>query len=1054
MGAASELQRHPAPPRRDAVNRSDVDRAALAAALRSRIAGEVRFSDGDRALYATDASNYRQVPIGVVLPRSADDVIATVATAREFGAPILMRGGGTSLAGQTCNVAVVIDNSKYYNRILEIDPERRIARVEPGLVLDDLRDAAKTYGLTYGPDPATHNRCTLGGMLGNNSCGVHSVMAEFYGYGPMTVDQVESLEVLTYDGERFTVGATSDEEYEQILNAGGRRAEIYRKLRDLRDRYPDEIRRRYDRGLLRRASGYNLNQLLPECGFHVARALVGTEGNCVAILSATVRLMPAMDCRALLALGYPDSISAAADVPFIRQLRPVAIEGMDHELVEQMKKSNIHPRDVQLLPEGRSWLVVEFGAESQDEADARARDAVQRIRARDNAPHVKEFDKKAEEHKLWEVREAGLAATAFIPGKPSAWPGWEDSAVPVDRLADYLRDLRALMDRHGYDASLYGHFGQGLVHCRLNFDLETEHGIENFRAFMREAAELATQKYGGTLSGEHGDGQARGEFLPIMYGETMVRAFREFHDIWDPRDGMNPNKTIAGYTCTENLRLGLDYRPPQPHTEFDYPDDHHRFSHATLRCVGVGMCRRHEGGTMCPSYMVTRDEKHATRGRARLLFEMMQHGPIQDGWKSEEVKSSLDLCLACKGCKGDCPVHVDVATYKAEFLSHYYHGRLRPRHAYAFGLIHWWADLAMRAPHLVNFVTHAPGLSAIAKRAAGMAPERTIPRFAPRTFSSWFRATRGTSAHDDAQKRVILWPDTFNDHFYPETLAAAVDAIESAGWTVVLPNAGLCCGRPLYDYGMLDQARRQLRSILGALRDEIAAGTPVVGLEPSCVSVFRDELTQMLPGNEDARRLSQSTVMFAEFMADRIQDGWRAPAGLAGRAALLHGHCHEKAVLKMQGVDALLDSMKLNYNALNSGCCGMAGAFGFERDKYDVSIAAGERVLLPQVRQAPDAAVVIADGFSCRQQIEQTTSRRALHLAEVVQLAAHADAVGLDGQRPESIAPRLWPRALRQASWTGLERGALVAGAAAAGAVAVRRARREAAVNRAPPVSP
>jgi FAD/FMN-containing dehydrogenase/Fe-S oxidoreductase len=1030
------------PRRNDAVNARDVDGEGLARALRREIAGEVRFGDGDRALYATDASNYRQVPIGIVLPRNADDVVAAVAIARSFGAPVLMRGGGTSLAGQTCNVAVVIDNSKYFNRVSALDVEARRARVEPGLVLDDLRHAARQHGLTYGPDPATHNRCTLGGMLGNNSCGVHSVMAEFYGSGPMTVDQVEELEVLTYEGDRLTVATTSDADYEKILNRGGRQAEIYRRLRSLRDRYADEIRRRYTRNLLRRASGYNLNYLLPECGFNVARSLVGTEGTCVAILSAVVRLMPALEHRVLLALGYDDVLTAAGDVPMVRDLKPVALEGMDDKLIEQMKKAGIHPKDTQLLPEGRAWLIAEFGGETDDEARRRARDAADRIRARRHAPRVKEFDDSDDEHKIWEVRESGLAATAFIPGEPAAWPGWEDSAVPVEHFADYLRELRDLMHKYGYDAALYGHFGQGLVHCRLNFDLETEHGLENYRAFVYEAAELATQKYSGTLSGEHGDGQARGELLPIMYGDTIVQAFREFHDIWDPRDGMNPNKSIAGYTCTENLRLGVNYRPPQPRTEFDYPDDDHRFSHATLRCVGVGLCRRHEGGTMCPSYMVTRDEKHTTRGRAHLLFEMLQNGPVDRGWKSDEVKSSLDLCLSCKGCKGDCPVHVDVATYKAEFLSHYYRGRLRPRHAYAFGLIHWWAEIASKAPKVVNFLTHAPGLASIAKRAAGVAPERTFPRFAPRTFSAWFRSTRAPSS-PALSKRLILWPDTFNDHFHPETLAAAVEAIESTGWTVVLPRAGLCCGRPLYDYGMLDQARRQLRSILRALRDDIASGTPVVGLEPSCVSVFRDELTQMLPGDEDAKRLAGSTMMFAEFMQQRLDDGWHAPGGLGGRAAIVHGHCHEKAVLKMRGVNALLEAMGVNYETLNSGCCGMAGAFGYERDKYDVSIRAGEQVLLPRVRGADASMVLITDGFSCREQIEQTTNRRALHLAEVVQLARHADSLGLDGQRPESVAPRLWPAALRQPSWSTLEKSALASGVAAVvagAAVAVRRA--------------
>ena len=1029
----------PGSARTDAVNRAPVDAMALARALTARVRGDVRFADGDRALYAADASNYRQVPIGVVLPRDVDDVVRTVATARACGAPVLMRGGGTSLAGQCCNVAVVLDATRYFNRVLEVDADHRRARVEAGCVLDDLRIAARPFGLTYGPDPATHDRCTLGGMIGNNSCGVHSVMAEFYGAGPHTAHQVETLEVLLYDGTRLTVGPTNDAELQRITHEGGRRAEIYRALAELRDRYAFEIRRRFTRDLIRRASGFSIDQLLPEHGFNVARALVGTEGTCVAVLQATVTLMQDFPERALLVLGYPDIVAAARDVPRLRELKPLAIEAMDDLLVKDARDNDVHPDALQYLPEGNSFLVVEFGAATLDGAREWAHRAEGQLKRENASQPMKFYDDLVAQRKIWEVREAGLGATAFVPNKPDTWPGWEDSAVPVDRLGDYTRDLRALFQRYDYECSLYGHFGQGLIHCRVPFDLLSEAGLEKYRRFMHEAAHLACDEYGGTLSGEHGDGQARGEYLPIMFGEELMRAFREFHDIWDPEDGMNPNKTIAGYTSTENLRLGVNYAPAHPETYFQFPEDHGDIARATLRCVGVGLCRRHEGGTMCPSYMATREEQHATRGRAHLLFEVLQGRELQQGWRSEAAKESLDLCLACKGCKGDCPVHVDVATLKAEFLSHYYEGRMRPRYAYAFGWIRRWAELAARMPHLANAVTHAPGLARLSKWAMGMAPERTIPRFAPRTFSTWFRARDGSRApRGDAARRVILWPDTFNDYFLPETLAAAADVLEAAGWQVVLPRAGLCCGRPLYDFGMLDQARRQLRAILRAMRADIAAGTPIVGLEPSCVSVFRDELRGLFPHSEDATRLGKQVFTFGEFLAKELDNGRHLPT-LAGEA-LVHAHCHHRAIMKVQGETRVLDALGLDYSLLESGCCGMAGAFGYERGKYEVSLAIGERVLLPAVRAASDRTFLIADGFSCREQIAQTTPRRALHLAEVVQLALHQDEMVRDGQRPERLAATLHPAGLRHPGPT-LAEAALAGGALAAGAVAVHSTR-------------
>ena len=961
--------------------RAELDTAALEHDLRGALDGEVRFGDGDRALYATDGSNYRQVPIGVVVPAHRDDVLRTLAIARRHGAPVLARGGGTSLAGQCCNTAVVMDMTKYFNRILAIDPDRRRARVEPGCVLDHLCSLTRRCGLTFGPDPATHNHNTLGGMIGNDSCGPHSVQSEFYGPGARTADQIESMEIVTGDGVRMTVGDTSEAELDAIIAAGGRRGEIYAGMRDLRDRYADLIRARYPK-IVRRVSGYNLPHLLPENGFNVARALVGSEGTLVTVLEATVGLIPDPPKRALLVLGYPSVYDAGDHVPQLREFKPLAIEGMDDLITEFMRRKNLLVEDLTELPPGKGWLLVEFGGDTQEEADEKARAAMERIRASGHAPAMALHTDPRAQEKLWTVRRSGLGATAFVPGEPLAWEGWEDTAVPVDRVGDYLRAFHELLRKYDYRTALYGHFGQGLLHCRIDFDLFTAEGIDRYRRFTEEGAHLVV-RFGGSLSGEHGDGQSRADLLPIMFGNELVEAFREFKRIWDPIGMMNPGKVVNAYPRTSNLRLGTDYRPANPETTFQFPEDEGSLARATLRCVGVGECRRHDGGLMCPSYQVTLEEKHSTRGRAHLLNEMLRGETITDGWRSEDVKEALDLCLSCKGCKHDCPVNVDMATYKAEFLSHYYEGRIRPRHAYAIGLIHLWTRVAQLAPEVANFFTHAPGLSWLAHALGGIARQREIPRFAPLTFRRWWRR-RSRPLTRGHRGRVVLWADTFNDNFFPATLAAAAEVLEAGGYDIVVPGAELCCGRPLYDFGMLDQARKQLLQILDALRPEIEAGTPVVGLEPSCVSVFRDEMRSLLPHDQDARRLADRVLTLAEFVAAH-PDHFDLPR-LDGKA-LVHGHCHDRSIMHMKGAEAVLQKLGVEYSILQDTCCGLAGAFGFEADKYGISMAIGEHSLFPSVRAADPETLLISDGFSCREQIAHGTDRRGLHLAEVMLLA-------------------------------------------------------------------
>ncbi len=967
-----------------------VDAGSLARELRTAVAGEVRFDDGSRALYATDGSNYRQVPIGVVVPLSYDDVIATIEVCHRHGAPILSRGGGTSLTGGCCNIAVVIDWSKYLNRVLWVDPTRKLARVQPGCVLDKLRDEAEKHGLTFAPDPSTHNHCTLGGMIGNNSCGVHSLIG--LGTG-RTSDQIDELEILLYDGTRMTVGPTSENELERIIQAGGRRGEIYAKLKALRDRYADLIRARYPK-IPRRVSGYNLDDLLPENGFHVARALGGTEGTCVTILEAQVHLVPSPPMRSLLVLGYPDVFEAGAHVGEILDAKPIGLEGLDDILVKDMKTKGIHPDDVQLLPPGGGWLLVEFGGETKDEADEKAHALMSRLKSMGNSPSMKLFDDEAEEEHLWKVRESGLGATARIPGRPDAWEGWEDSAVDPLKLSDYLRDLRRLLQRYDYDGSLYGHFGQGCVHTRIDFDLKTHEGVRHFRSFLDEAADLVS-RYGGSISGEHGDGQSKAALLPKMFGPELVHAFGEFKAIWDPENKMNPHRVVDPALPGENLRMGPSYNPPQVETHFKFPNDHGSFAYATERCVGVGECRKEESGTMCPSYMVTKEEMHSTRGRTHLLFEMLQGDPMKGLWKAEPVREALDLCLACKGCRTECPLNVDMATYKAEFYSHYYEGRLRPRHAYAMGWIYWWARLASWMPGVVNAMTHAPVVGKVLQWMGGISTRRKMPAFAPQTFKEWWsrRPVRNVG-----RPGVILWADTFNNHFHPQTLRAAVEVIEDAGFRVIVPRPSLCCGRPLYDFGMLDTAKSLLREILDRLRPEIEAGIPFVGLEPSCVAVFRDEMHNLFPMDEDANRLHDNFFTLAEFL-NKKAPGYRLPK--LRRRAKVHGHCHHTHVMTLKHEISLLKDMGLDFELLNSGCCGMAGSFGFEAGHYDVSVAIGERVLLPAVRNSAVDELIIADGFSCREQIAGLTDRGALHLAQVMQMALREGPRGVEKERPE-----------------------------------------------------
>jgi FAD/FMN-containing dehydrogenase/Fe-S oxidoreductase len=976
----------------------------LEARLRQSFRGEIRFDSGSRALYAADASNYRQLPIGVVLPRDASDVEAALAACREVGAAVLPRGAGTSLAGQCANVAVVFDYSKYMNRLTAIDPASKLATVEPGIVLDALRDAAEQHQLTYAPDPATHNRCTLGGMIGNNSCGVHGLL------GGKVVDNVESLDIVLYDGTCMTVGKTSPGELDAIISAGGRRSQIYAGLKSIRDKYASLVRQRFPH-IPRRVSGYNLDELLPESGFNVARALVGSEGTCVNVLSARLNLTESPQHRVLVVLGFPDAFAAADAVPLALKHKPIGLEGFDHLLVEFMRRKGLALSELNRLPKGVGFLLVEIGADTPEDAQARAEALAREAPSWPDSP-VAHLCAPEEAKSVWYVRESALGAVVFVPGEPDRCEGWEDAAVPPESLGKYLRAITKLMDEYGYSSPFYGHYGQGCVHTRINFDFRTEAGIHKFRDFIDRAADVVLE-FGGSFSGEHGDGQARAALLPKMFGPELMQAFREFKLLWDPDNRMNPGKLVDAvrvYDPIENLRHlrwgQLPSAGPRPEegaatsssekqreleTHFVFAKDHGSLEYATERCVGVGACRKASGGVMCPSYQGTGEEMHSTRGRAHLLWEMLAGSLRDEGFQSDAVNEALSLCLSCKACKSECPVQVDMAEYKAEFLAQRYKGKPHPIQHYIFGFADRMARFGSVMPGLTNAILNGPLTSPLIKRIAGIAKQRKLPELAPK---AWTRARKArtsggvrrearVAAQQVAAPQVVLWPDTWNNYYHPQSLAAAESLLIEAGFEVTTAERHICCGRPLYDFGLLDHARAYLQSVLERMEPQIEAGMPVIFLEPSCASVFKDELPELFPDDPRAKLFRENTWLLADFLAEHAPEF--AKDRLTGMRILIHGHCHHKAVFGGPKAEVgLLRKAGAEVEMIEAGCCGMAGPFGFEADKFEVSETIANQQLLPAIEKACSDTVLVADGFSCREQIDQLGHRRAVHFAEVL----------------------------------------------------------------------
>ncbi|GAA2517362.1 FAD-binding and (Fe-S)-binding domain-containing protein [Rarobacter incanus] len=952
--------------------RPDVE--PLVERLRARVEGEVSSSNLRRAEYSTDASNYRVVPEVVVIPASIDDVIATLELCREAGIPITTRGGGTSIAGNSIGPGVVIDFSRHLNKIISIDPVAQTAVIEPGVIMSDLQKAAAPYGLRFGPDPSTQNRATLGGMIGNNACGPHAVA-----YG-RTSDNIIELDVIDGTGRRFTVGPDG-----QGMDAVAGLAELVQENLAL-------IRTELGR-FGRQVSGYSLEHLLPENGSNLAKALAGTEGSVVTMLRATVRLVPVPSAPTLVVLGYESMPLAADDVPLLLACKPLAIEGMDARLIDIIKRAK--GRDaVPTLPAGSGWLMVEVGGETAEDAMENARNLVRVARTEE----AMIFPAGPEATRMWRIRADGAGLAGRTPSGDQGWPGWEDAAVLPENLGAYLRDFDRLLEEYGLDGVPYGHFGDGCIHVRINLPLEDNAAV--FRRFLEDAAALVA-RHGGSLSGEHGDGRARSELLPAMYSQQAIDLFAQFKGLFDPNDLLNPGVVVRPDPLDANLRRP-NAKPVNPTTGFAFKHDGGDFTKAVHRCTGVGKCRADNfsaGGFMCPSYQATRDEKDVTRGRARVLQELVNGSLITGSWSAPEVADALDLCLSCKACSSDCPAGVDMAAYKAEVLHRKYERKVRPVNHYVLGWLPRWARLVSGfAPlaAIANWFLSFRPFARLVLRVGGMDPRRAMATFATEPFRKWVRkqdevrlsAATPSSANGAAaaRPRVVLWADSFSDSMTPDTAKAALRVLDAAGYDVIVPGGEACCGLTWISTGQLSGARKKQEQLLKVLGPFAVAGIPIIGVEPSCTGVLRSDLLELHPDDPRAVAVANKTMTLAELLTAPAPVGpegrWTMP-DLSDVTAIVQPHCHHHSVMGFGPDEKLLKDAGAQLTTL-SGCCGLAGNFGMENGHYEVSVQVAENELLPALRAAGEGDIFMADGFSCRTQAADLAGVQGKTLAQVI----------------------------------------------------------------------
>ncbi len=962
----------------------------LESALRKTIRGDVRFDTGSRLLYSTDASMYQVEPVGIVIPRDADDVQAALEVARAHGVALLPRGGGTSLTGQTVNHALVLDCSRYMNEVLEVNREERWARVQPGVVQDELNAHVRPLGLLFGPDTSTSNRATVGGMLGNNSGGSHSIA-----YG-LTVDHVLEITVLLSDGSRAVFGEVTPTEFEGNCRRPGLEGQIYRDVARIRETYADEIRARYP-AQWRRVAGYNLNELIgvgvrPHSlagggnaaprPFSMARLITGSEGTFVTVLEAKMRLVERPQRTALDIIHFHDIQEALECSQSILETGPYAVELTD-KMILDLARNNIEQSKRMGFVQGdpAAILIVEYAGDNEAEVRAKV-DTLQTRQRRERfgyATHIA-LD-PAEQQSIWKLRKAGLGLLFGTHGDAKPLAFVEDTAVDPKHLAKFVARFREIFAQHEVDGAYYGHCSVGCLHIRPAINLKTARGLQQVREIADEITDLVVE-FNGTISSEHGDGRARSPFLERMYGPRIMGAFRELKHAFDPDHRMNPGNIVGRTDVTEALRYGSDYKTWEPVTLLDFSAQG-GFAAAVEMCNGVGECRKKLEGTMCPSYMVTRDEEHSTRGRANALRAVLSGRVPPSEFTGRRLYEVMDLCLECKGCKAECPANVDMAKLKYEFLHHYHAANGLPLRNRLFGHIAKLSAIGARAPGLFNALSGLAPSRWLLEKVAGIDRRRPLPPLAPETFTAWF--ARRPAPPSAARGEVVLFHDTFVTYNTPEIGRAAVEVLETAGYRVVLVDRK-CCGRPLISKGMLDVAREHARWNVALLAPYARRGVAVVGLEPSCLLTLRDEYVDLLR-TDDARIVAEHSALLEQFLVRERERGLTLPFVDNGRKALLHGHCHQKALVGTAPTVSALRWAGYEVTEVDSGCCGMAGSFGFEREHYDVSVALGNRRLAPAVKAAPADTEVVAPGISCRQQIAHLAGRRAVHPAEALRRA-------------------------------------------------------------------
>ena len=954
------------------------DTQQLVEELTSHVQGEVRFDKMSRALWSTDASIYQIEPVGVVLPKSNDDVIAVLETAHKYGVSVLPRGGGTSLAGQTVGESIILDFSRYMRDVVEINADEGWVRTQPGIILDELNQILAPHNVLFAPDPSTSSRGNVGGALGNNSCGAHSIM-----WGK-TVDNVHELDVILSNGDTATFGQLTGDSLEAKMRGSAFEGDIYRSLFEIGEANRDEVLSRYPK-IQRRVSGYNLDEFVGGNNFNMARFVVGSEGTLVTITEAKLRVVPTPKYKGLAVLHCLELIESMEATVAALDLDPSAIELIGSMIIRQAQSNLAYSRITDFI-EGQpeALLAIELVADSENELEHKFNLLKAKMTGGGWGYSLVWMTDSSDQEKVWDVRKAGLGLMMNVPGDAKPLPFVEDTAVSPNVLPEFVRRFDSIVRKHGTEAGYYGHASVGCLHIRPLINLKNQEGIDRMVAISDEISDLVLE-FGGSMSGEHGDGLVRSGYNEKMFGSQIYQAFRDVKTTFDPKRIMNPGKIVDSPPMTENLRYGTTYRTLSPETGFKFSEEGN-FATAIEMCNGQGACRKVHGGTMCPSYMATRDEEHSTRGRANALRAAMSGAIPTDMLTSDRLYQVMDLCLECKACKAECPSNVDMAKLKYEFLNIYHSENGYKLNNRFFGNVDLLSKIGSFFAPISNWIMNTSLSKQVLEKTIGIDKRRHLPNFAPQTFQQWFRSRDGKTIPKTPKGLVVLFPDTTTNYNHPELGIATVNIIEKLGYKVILPDSR-CCGRPMLSNGMMSHAKSNVDFNISSIYPYIEMGAKLVGIEPSCVLGFISDFTDLASEPEKAKEISKNTMLIEDFFlyAIKKEEQFQFSNPPQGQKVAFHGHCHQKALVGTTSAMEVLKTIPgVESMEIKSGCCGMAGSFGFYKDHFDISMQIGEDTLFPAIRKENEDVIIVSEGVSCRQQIQQGTKRETKHLVELL----------------------------------------------------------------------